>query len=292
MSTATAFVSDMTEANGAPADAIQTHYDVSNAFYALWLDETMTYSCALWDNDSDLKSAQLNKLDFHLEQAHARNKGRLLDIGCGWGALVNRAIEQFGVQHVVGLTLSQAQCEWIEPPNKTNVAIRLESWEKHTPTAPYDAIISIGAFEHFVKPGLSRTEKVRAYRKFFEWCHANSTDSSYLSLQSIVYENFDENLPNDFVKEIFPESDLPRLSEILEAMQGFYEVVTLRNDREHYTKTLQQWLSNLRKNRDKAIALGGEALYRKYEKYLGIFAIGFHIGTVNLTRFAARRISN
>jgi cyclopropane-fatty-acyl-phospholipid synthase len=276
---------------GASAEAIQAHYDVSNSFYQLWLDRTMTYSCALWDEADDLEAAQVAKLDLHLQQSRARGAGRLLDVGCGWGALLARATSEFGVQKAVGLTLSQEQFDWAGEHPAAGVEVRLEAWQQHQPEAPYDAIVSIGAFEHFVKPGLAREDKVRAYRSFFAWCHEHSNDDAWLSLQTIAYEDYDERVPNEFVKEIFPESDLPRLAEIAEAMQGLYEVVTLRNDRAHYAKTLQVWLSNLRRRRAEVEALGGEALYRKYEKYLGIFVVGFHLGTVNLTRFSARRIA-
>src|ERR1700750_415005 len=80
---------------GGSEAAIQHHYDVSNAFYALWLDETMTYSCALWNEDDgpgDLADAQRRKLDFHLDAAGAARGRRLLDIGCGWGSLMDRAL--------------------------------------------------------------------------------------------------------------------------------------------------------------------------------------------------------
>jgi cyclopropane-fatty-acyl-phospholipid synthase len=275
-------------AAGASAEAIQAHYDVSNAFYRLWLDPSMTYSCALWDGAETLEAAQLAKLDLHLCQSRAGAGKRLLDVGCGWGALLERAVTHHGVREAVGLTLSAAQRDGAKHAPGANV--RLESWQAHQPTAPYDAIVSIGAFEHFVKPGLARVDKVEAYRNFFAWCHRHSVPGSWLSLQSIVYEDYDEQVPNEFVKEIFPESDLPRLSEAFEAMQGLYEVVVLRNDREHYAKTLQMWLSSLRRQRTEVIALHGEDLYRRYERYLGIFVVGFHVGTVNLTRFAARRI--
>lgn len=110
-------------------------------------------------------------------------------------------------------------------------------------------------------------------------------------MQSIVYENYDEENPNPFVEEIFPESELPRVSEILAACDGSFEVVQLRNDRAHYAKTLQCWYASLRKNRDQAISMVGEAVYKKYEKYLGVFVVGFHTGTVNLTRIKARKIA-
>lgn len=277
---------------GASAQAIQAHYDVSNDFYALWLDPTMAYSCALWEAGDTLEQAQLRKLDFHLECAHATNKKNLLDVGCGWGALLERAVTNYNVENAVGLTLSQAQADWVIASKRDNVSVILESWKEHRPSSPYDAIVSVGAFEHFAKAGLSKAAKAEAYRSFFRWCHANSTADCDLSLQSIVYENYDEESPNPFVEQIFPESELPRTFEILAACDGLFEVVALRNDRTHYARTLQCWYGSLRKNREAAIAMVGEAIYKKYEKYLGVFVVGFHTGTVNLTRIKARKIAN
>jgi cyclopropane-fatty-acyl-phospholipid synthase len=276
---------------GASAQAIQAHYDISNDFYALWLDPTMVYSCALWEEGDTLQQAQLRKLDFHLAQAQAADKKNLLDVGCGWGALLDRAVTSHGVKNAVGLTLSQAQADWVKASKPDNVSVVLESWSDHKPSAPFDAIVSIGAFEHFAKVGLSKAAKADAYRSFFKWCHDHSTPECDLSLQSIVYENYDEENPNPFVEEIFPESQLPRACEILAACDGLFEVVQLRNDRAHYAKTLQCWYANLRKNRDQAIVMVGEATYKKYEKYLGVFVVGFHTGTVNLTRLTARKIA-
>ncbi|MGE4243408.1 class I SAM-dependent methyltransferase [Ramlibacter sp.] len=275
---------------GASARAVQAHYDVSNEFYALWLDPSMTYSCALWDQGDTLEQAQNRKLDFHLTQAQAHRKRNLLDVGCGWGALLEKAVVAFDVEKATGLTLSQAQVDWVNARKRNNVDVRLEGWEGHRPHEPYDAIVSIGAFEHFARVGLTRPEKHRAYRRFFEWCHANSTMDCDISLQSILYENYDEREPNPFVGEVFPESELPRLSEIIAACEGLFEIVDLRNDREHYARTLRCWFANLRSRREEVLAIVGDEVFRKYEKYLGVFAVGFHTGTVNLTRIHARKI--
>jgi len=258
----------------------------------LWLDQTMVYSCALWENGDSLHEAQLRKLDFHLAQARASGKKNLLDIGCGWGALLDRAVTTCKVESATGLTLSQAQADWVNASRSDEASVRLESWSDHQPASPYDAIISIGAFEHFAKAGLSKRAKADAYRSFFRWCHEHSTDDCGLSLQSIVYENYDEGNPNPFVEEIFPESELPRVSEIFAAAEGLFEIVQLRNDRAHYAKTLQAWYANLRANRSQAVSLVGEAVFKKYEKYLGVFVVGFHTGTVNLARITARKIAN
>lgn len=275
---------------GASTAAIQTHYDVSNAFFALWLDRTMSYSCALWAEGDDLEQAQVRKLDYHLEQACARGKSNLLDIGCGWGALLHRAVDKYQVAQAVGLTLSQAQMEWAAARPCQGTEVRLESWAEHVPARPYDAIVSVGAFEHFAKPGASREEKLAGYRWFFEWCHAHSVPDCHLSLQSIVYENYDETRPNPFVEQVFPESELPRVAEIALACEGLWELKLVRNDRDHYAKTLKEWYRRLRANRDRAIGEVGAQTYAHYEKYLGAFVVGFHSGSMNLVRLSARRV--
>ena len=113
---------------GASREAIQRHYDVSNDFYKLWLDPTMTYSCALFKKeDDDLLTAQEQKLDFHIHQAHARGAERVLDVGCGWGACVNRLTQKHGVAKAVGLTLSEAQRQYVVEMNNPKVECRPSS---------------------------------------------------------------------------------------------------------------------------------------------------------------------
>jgi len=111
-----------------------------------------------------------------------------------------------------------------------------------------------------------------------------------MSSQTIVYENHDENYPNVSVTEIFPESDLPRLSDVIFAAERKYELVSVRNDRLHYKKTLQRWYRNLIDNKKQVVEKYGEELYEKYVRYLGIFVIGFGVGTVNLSRLCFQRI--
>jgi cyclopropane-fatty-acyl-phospholipid synthase len=103
---------------GASVQAIQHHYDLSNAFYQLWLDRSCTYSCALWQEGDSLEAAQLRKIDFHIEQARVKQGDRVLDIGCGWGSTLNRLVEKYQVQQAIGLTLSETQSQWIQTPSE------------------------------------------------------------------------------------------------------------------------------------------------------------------------------
>src|SRR5262245_624475 len=160
---------------GGSEAAIQYHYDVSNAFYALWLDETLTYSCGLWgaaDDPDDLLAAQQRKIDYHLDAAGISRARHVLDIGCGWGSLLERALEHAQVETATGLTLSEAQFQHVAARARAGLRIRKESWISHQPTTKYDSIVSIGAFEHFASPGDSTAEKVRLYWEFFRKCRS------------------------------------------------------------------------------------------------------------------------
>jgi cyclopropane-fatty-acyl-phospholipid synthase len=277
--------------SGASEEAIQYHYDVGNQFYQQFLDKNMVYSCALWEDGDDLEQAQLRKLDYHLSQSHCQDKERILDIGCGWGALLQRARSNFGVQKAVGLTLSKAQAHYMDKLEPGGLDIRLESWQDHTPEAPYDAIISIGAFEHFAKPEFSDEERMYHYRDFFSYCWRWLKPGARMSLQTISYDNMARKSMSRFIAdEIFPESDLPKLGELTEATDGLFSVVQLRNDASHYKETCRQWLSRLRKNREQVIALAGEEKYERYVQYLTLVNMGFHTKNMGLIRVTLARL--
>jgi cyclopropane-fatty-acyl-phospholipid synthase len=278
---------------GASAQAIQFHYDIGNAFYALWLDPTLTYSCALWDNHDTLEAAQLAKIDYHIEKSGARGRARVLDIGCGWGATLNRLTSEAAVHSATGLTLARQQATYIDQQRWPGVEVHVESWSDHLPRAPYDAIISVGAFEHFAKLDQSPGEKVTGYRDFFRRCHEWLPPGGCLSLQTMSYENSSrDDFSPFFASEIFPESDLPRLSEIASASERLFEIVSVRNDRQHYARTSLEWRRRLLKRRAEAVALVGEEAVSRYDKYLHLWAIGFHTGTMGLLRLQLRRLES
>ena len=283
-------MTDTADVGGASAEAIDFHYSVGNDFYRLWLDESLTYSGALWDGDETLEAAQRRKLDYHLDQAGVTEGMRVLDIGCGWGSGLRRMTAERGVAKAVGLTLSQAQADWLATQPSPKIEVRIESWQDHTPPQPYDAIISIGAFEHFAKANLPRADKLAAYREFFQRCHGLLRPGGRLSLQTIAYGNIAPDNRSAFVeKQIFPESDLPTLGEVADASHGVFEITAVRNDRQHYARTAREWLRRLRARRTEAIALVGAKNVTRYETYLGLFVIGFHTGTLHLLRLTLNR---
>jgi cyclopropane-fatty-acyl-phospholipid synthase len=279
------------EGAGASVGAIQHHYDLSNTFYALWLDASRTYSCAMWEANDSLESAQQRKLDYHIEVSRARDAAKVLDVGCGWGSALVRLVEHAGVGRAVGLTLSEEQAKYIRGRAHPRIDVRVESWAQHTAAESYDAVISIGAFEHFARPGLNEAGRVTAYREFFRRCYGWLRPDGCLSLQTIAYGTASRKDLNAFIlEEIFPESDLPVLSEILQACDGLFEIVVVRNDRMDYARTFSEWSKRLAVNRDTALSLIGESKLRAYEKYHGIFQIGFHVGAMNLFRIGLRRL--
>ena len=283
---------------GASLEAIQDHYDVSNDFYRLWLESNMLYSAAMWEPDDTLETAQLRKVDYHIAQARAATGKRVLDVGCGWGATLRRLADRHRVEHLVGLTLSAAQAGWISGFGIPQITVKVESWTDHVPEAPYDSIISIGAFEHFARLEFSEAQKVAAYRSFFAWCQKHLVPGGHLSLQTFAYGNTRSRgeamkMPATqfLAREIFKETDPPRLANIAEATEGTFEIVSLRNDRLDYARTCREWLSRLQDRRAEAVAVVGEDVVARYERYLQYSFIGFQTGNLALFRITLRSLN-
>jgi cyclopropane-fatty-acyl-phospholipid synthase len=281
---------------GASAESIQHHYDVSNEFYSSWLDESMTYSCGLWQsNDDCLSAAQTRKIDYLTSLSGAGGRERVLDIGCGWGSVMQRLVAEHGVKHVTGLTLSAAQARYVQDQNDPRLEVRVQDWADFVPDAPYDAAISVGALEHFVKFGWERSKKVAAYRRFFEKCHESLRPGAGMALQTIGKGNvaLDEQGLRDtlfIVQHIFPESDPPRLAEILHASEKLFEVKSVVNHRDHYARTCSAWLERLQANRTQAAELAGPEKVEAYETYLKASIRQFRLGHANLYRISLWRV--
>ena len=271
------------------ATAIRHHYDVGNSFYSLWLDNSLTYSCAIrGGTDDTLEAAQERKLRFHLDAVRAENATRVLDIGCGWGAILKR-LSDHGVDRAVGLTLSDEQASYVRSRAYPGVDVRLENWRDYDPDARFNGIISIGAFEHFASPQHSVAEKIRVYRDFFTRCRSWLHDDGRMSLQTIVYANMSRESANQFVQhEIFPNADLPTLAEIAAAAEGVFEVESVHNGRLDYAWTCEQWARGLRRHRAEAVELVGADVVARYERYLRLSALGFRMGKICLLRIVLR----
>ena len=270
---------------------------MGNEFYRLWLDDSMNYSGAMWAPGDSLESAQLRKVDHHIAAAHAAKAERVLDVGCGWGAVLRRLVERAGVRQAVGLTLSQAQADWVASQQLPRVEVRVENWLDHVPTQPYDAIISIGAFEHFARVEDSDEKRIEGYRAFFRSCRSWLRPGGRMSLQTFAYGNLRSREAAHLsagtrflAREIFPETDPPRLSDIAVAIDGEFEIEQLRNDRKDYARTCMAWLKRLRAVRPQAVDLVGADVVARYERYLQLSTLGFETGNLLLFRIALRRI--
>ena len=271
---------------GASAAAIRNHYDLGDDFFGLWLGPERVYSAALFEGDDDLAAAQTRKLDHHIAAAGAAGAARVLDVGCGWGAMLRRLTRYAGAKHVVGLTLSASQAAWARRDAGPEIEVREESWRDHKADAPYDAIISIGAFEHFARPGLSPDEKLRAYREFFAFCRDALRKGGRLSLQTIAYSASGITLPAFIAERIFRESELPLIHEPIAAADPDFELIALRNDREHYARTLVAWERALVARREEAVALVGDDAVTEFLRYLRVCAMAFKLDTICLLRMS------
>jgi cyclopropane-fatty-acyl-phospholipid synthase len=222
-------------------EAIQYHYDVSNAFYQTWLDPRMVYSCAYFENgDETLEAAQLKKIDHILTKAQVRPGHRLLDIGCGWGALVIRAAQHYGA-HCVGVTLSQNQFDLATERVKAaglqdRIEIRLQDYRDVE--GQFDRITSVGMFEHV---GLNYLEayfaQIRKLLKDDGWVLNHGITSTDANNGETSHGG------GRFVERyVFPQGELPHISTVLRTMQlGGLEALDVESLRRHYMHTTRLW---------------------------------------------------
>ena len=277
---------------GGSKEGILHHYDIGNDFWRLMLGPAFAYSAAIFDGENDtLEAAQERKFRWHMKSAGISRAQSVLEVGCGWGTLLRMISEEPHVKKIVGLTLSDAQTAYLNGLNLPGTEIRTENWAVHEPTEQYDSIISIGAFEHFAKPQDTHEQNMIVYRDFFERCHRWLTPNGGMSLQTIAYGAMDRKDASEFMNtEIYPESELPYLSEIIEACSGLFEVVAVRNDRFDYARSYDEWLKNLRHDRGRAVDLVGEDEVRRFEKFFKLGSVGFRLGKIWLLRFSLRPI--
>ena len=283
---------EQTNRPGTSPDAIRLHYDSGNEFFSIWLDDTMSYSCALWDGEGDtLEEAQRRKTDYLIAETRVAGKGSILDVGCGWGPVLDRATRVHDVGRAVGLTLSEPQAAWVHAQDNARVEARVENWLDHVPDARYDGIVIVGTIEHFARRDQESHEKVAAYRHFFKKCHEWLRPGGWLCVQAICYGTMRPEDFNSFIaKEIFPEADLPRLAELAEASERLFEITKVTNDRRGYRRTCQEWLDRLQVKRDRAVEVAGIEQVERFELYLNLCVKIFQVGASVLHRITFRRI--
>ena len=283
---------DIAKGRGAADQAIRAHYDTGNEFFRAWLDSRMVYSAGRWTHPGmTLDEAQLAKLDWHLDAAGVRRQSRLLDVGCGWGALLSRAVSERGAVNVLGLTPSREQADWIARHREhEEISVIDGRWQDTDPGVGFDAVVSIGALEHFARPELSGEEKRLAYADFFSFCGRSLSPDGRLSLQFIGWMDVSpeaerQNLP----KEMFPDSNLPRLAEVLAASEDGFHLLQLENVPQDYQRTLLEWMDRIHLHRDVLANRYGGDQVRRYLRDFRRFALGFEVGSLGLYRAAFRR---
>ena len=270
---------------------VQSHYDLCDDFFALFLDPSRTYSCAYFRGDEmSLEEAQLAKIDLALSKCDLRPGMRLLDIGCGWGSTVRRAAERYKVE-VVGLTLSENQHQYAKemladlPDDAGATEIRLAGWEEFD--EPVDRIVSIGAFEHF---------RQSRYAEFFERCRAVLPGDGRMLLHTIVWTGSECEPPEakrkhlEFARfmrsRIFPGYQLvpPAVVARFAESAGF-RITQTEALGPHYARTLDCWTANLRRAEGDAVAMASREVYNDFIRYLTGCAAYFKSGHLDVMQF-------
>jgi cyclopropane-fatty-acyl-phospholipid synthase len=276
---------------------VQAHYDLSDDFFRLFLDPTQTYTCAYFlGDDMTLEEAQIAKIDLSLSKLGLQPGMTLLDIGCGWGAAMLRAIEKCDV-NVIGLTLSKNQAAYVEQllaasHSPRSKRVLLEGWERFY--EPVDRVVAIGPLEHV---GYDR------YDAFFKRAYDLLPGDGTMLLHTITVlsekEIIESGLPltmdvvnfSDFMKtEIFPGGFLPTIQMVKEhALKAGFRLKRRQSLQRHYAKTLDMWAAALKAHKSEAIAIQSEEVYERYMKYLTGCADLFRKGYTDLNQFTLRK---
>ena len=269
--------------------AIAFHYDVSNDFYALWLDTERVYSCAYFKTPEDtLDEAQRNKLEHVCRKLRLQPGERLLDIGCGWGALVCWAARHHGVR-AHGVTLSQAQHDFaqqriIDEGLQSLVTVELRDYRDLQGEAVYDKVASVGMFEHVglanIPTYLATVERVLRPGGLF-LNHGITHDE----------EGWNHTVATEFINRyVFPDGEFDCVSNIQLGMErAGFEIQDVEALRRHYALTLRHWVQRLEANRDAALCEVDEPTYRVWRLYMAACALEFEAGGTGIYQILASR---
>ena len=263
------------------AQAIAHHYDVSNEFYALFLDPLMVYTCAYYrDPDGDLEQAQADKLDLVCRKLRLAPGERLLDIGCGWGSLAIWAAQHYGVR-AHGVTLSRTQADfaaaWIKREGLDDrCRVEYRDFRDLPDDARYEKIAAVGVIEHVGAPN---------YPAFFGRVRGMLEDGGLYLNHGITHEfHWQPTSQTEFLyRYVFPNGAIAGLTETLTEMEAArWEILDVEGLRLHYARTCRQWVARLQARAAEARAIAGERVYRTWLLYLTCSAVSFERGSIGL----------
>jgi cyclopropane-fatty-acyl-phospholipid synthase len=242
----------------------ECHYDIGNELYVRMLDKRMVYSCGYWKQANNLHEAQEAKLELICRKLAIRPGDRILDIGCGWGGFTKYAAENYGVK-VVGITVSREQEKYARLMC-AGLPVEIRHQDYRDVDERFDHIVSVGMFEHV---GL------RHYRNYMEVVHRCLKDDGLFLLHTMgsnrsvrVQDAWNE-------KYIFPNSLVPSLKQISDAVENLFVIEDLHNFGADYNKTLLCWFDNFERSWSDLKGKYGERFYRMWKYYLLIFAAAF-----------------
>lgn len=281
------------------AEAIRFHYDVSNDFYALWLDEQRVYSCAYFATDhDDLDRAQTAKLEYICRKLRLQSGERLLDIGCGWGGLVRHAVRHYGVD-AVGITLSPSQAEYARERItrdglRTRCTIEVRDYRDIPYDEPFDKVVSVGMFEH-----VGRRQLPGYFRAAYRLTRPGGIflNHGIVSLGGARERSLAEWLtamvwrPGRFIhRYVFPDSELVPLAHVVSCSEAAgWETRDIESLREHYASTLRHWVRRLEASEDSAVAAVGRTTFRIWRLNMGVSAHAFSTGAIGVVQMLLSR---
>ena len=269
--------------------SIQFHYNVSNEFYALWLDDAMVYSCAYFEqSDLGLEQAQQAKLDHICRKLQLQAGDRLLDIGCGWGALVMHAARHYGV-HSHGVTLSTAQLSLArqriaQAGLEDRVTVELRDYRDLQGDSVYDKVASVGMFEHV---GLKNLPV------YFSTVHRLLKPGGLFLNHGITHdvEGWNKTSSTEFINRyVFPDGQLDTVSNIQRGMErARFEIADVEALRPHYALTLRHWVARLERHHEQALQHVSESTFRVWRLYMAACALEFESGEIGVYQVLASK---
>lgn len=258
---------------------VTSHYDIGNDFYRLWLDETMSYSCGYFKEDSyTLYQAQVGKVHHILDKLHLEEGMTLLDIGCGWGFLLKEAAKKYGVKGT-GITLSQEQykkfSDDIEKEGLQDLlSVKLMDYRDLEKSGlQFDRVVSVGMLEHVGRGN---------YELFLKNVYEVLKPGGLFLLHYI--SALEEHEGDAWIKKyIFPGGTIPSLREIINILPDYrFYTLDVESLRRHYNRTLLCWRENFLNHRDEVVKMQGEEFARMWELYLAACAATFHNGIIDI----------